>query len=86
MTKYLTEQGQMFPKFLPSATLAYNTFHSPNIGNYSPYKLVFGRKPNILFDFKTDPDIKVSGSYKDYYTLLNKRLKYLQDILEQFMP
>ena len=47
LTKHLTEQGQMLPKFLPLATLAYNTFNSPNIGNYSPYELVFSRKPNI---------------------------------------
>ena len=59
-------------------------FNSPNIGYYSPYQLVFSRKPKILLDLETDPDIKVSGSYKDYYILLNKRLKYLQDILQQF--
>ena len=32
----------------------------------------------------TDPDIKVSGTYKDYYTLLNKRLQYLQNVLQDF--
>ena len=47
LTKHLTEQGQMWPKFLPLANLAYNTFNSPNIGNYSPYELVFSRKPKI---------------------------------------
>ena len=41
LTKHLTEQGPMWPKFLPSATLAYNTFNSPNKGNYSPYELVY---------------------------------------------
>ena len=45
LTKHLTEQGQMWPKFLPLATLTYNTFNSPNLGNFSPYELVFGRKP-----------------------------------------
>ena len=84
LTKHLTEQGQMWPKFLPLATLAYNTFNSSNVGNYSPYELVFSRKPKVLLDLETDPDIKVSGTYKDYYTLLNKRLKYLQEILQQF--
>ena len=29
-TKHLTEQGQMWHKYLPLATLAYNTFNSPN--------------------------------------------------------
>ena len=74
----------MWPKFLPLATLAYNRFNSPNLGNYSPYELVFGRKPKVLLHLETDADVKVSGTYKDYYTLLNKRLKYLQEILQQF--
>ena len=69
----------MWPKFLPSATLAYNTFIFLYLANYSPYELVFGRKPKILLDPETDLDIKVSGTFKDYYILLNKRLKYLQN-------
>ena len=69
---------------MPLATLAYNTFNSTNLTNYSPYELVFGRKPKILLDLERDPDIKVSGTFKDYLILLNKRLKYLQNILQQF--
>ena len=74
----------MWPKCLPLATLAYNPFNSPNLANYSPYELVFGRKPKILLDLETDPDIKVSGTFKDYVILLNKRLKCLQNILQEF--
>ena len=33
---------------------------------------------------ETDPDIKVSGTYKDYHTLLTKRLDYLQNMLQNF--
>ena len=84
LTKHLTEQGQMWPNFLPLATLAYNTFNFPNLSNYSTYELVFGRKPKIPLDLETDPDIKASGMFADYYTPLNKRLKCLQDILQQF--
>ena len=84
LTKHLTEQGQMWPKYLLLATLAHNTFNSPNLANYSPYKLMFGRKPKILIDIETDPDIKFSGNFTEYYKLLEKRLKYLQDILQQF--
>ena len=50
LTKHLTEQGQMWPKFLPLATLACNTFNFPNLANYSPCELVFSRKPKILLD------------------------------------
>ena len=52
LTKHLTNNGQMWPKYLPLATLAYNTFNSPNLGIYSPYELVFGRKPKLLLDLR----------------------------------
>ena len=52
--------------------------------NYSPYELVFGRKPKILLNLETTPDIKVSGSFKEYYNLLNKRLKYLHEMIQNF--
>ena len=54
LAKHLTDQGQMWHKFLSLATFSYNIFHSPNLGNYSPYELVFGRKPRILIDIETD--------------------------------
>ena len=44
LTKDLIEKEQNWPKFLPLAMLTYNTFNSPNLANYSPYELVFGRK------------------------------------------
>ena len=44
LTKHLTNLGQMWPKYLSLAMLAYNTFNTSNLANYSPYKLVFGRK------------------------------------------
>ena len=75
LTKHLTEQGQMWPKYSPLATLAHNTFNSPNLANYSRYKLMFGRKPKILIDIETDPDIKVSGNFTEYYKLLEKMIK-----------
>ena len=74
----------MWPKYLPLAMFAYNTFNTQNLGNYSPYKLTFGRKPRPLINLDSNPDIKVSGTFKEYYELLNKRLKYLHDILLNF--
>ena len=64
----------MSPKYLPLATFAYNIFNTPNIANYSPYELVFRRKPRVLLNLETTPDIKVAGTFNDYYNLLNKRL------------
>ena len=54
----------------------------PSLANYSPYELVFGRKPKLLIDVETDPDIKVAGTFKGYYTLLRKRLQYLHKVLQ----
>ena len=80
----MTGQGQTWHKFLSFTTFAYNIFHTPNLRNYSPYELVFGRRQKILLNIETDPDIKVSGTYKDYHTLLTKRLDYLQNMLQNF--
>ena len=83
-TKHLTNLGQMWTKYLSLATFAYNTFNSPNLGNYSPYELTFGRKPKLLLNVDSNPDIKMSRNFKEYYEFLNKRIKYLQDILFNF--
>ena len=82
--KYLTNLGQMWPKYLTFATFAYNMFNTPNLGNYSPNELIFGRKPRPLLNLDSNPDIKVSGPFKEYYELMNKRLKYLHNILLNF--
>ena len=74
----------MWTKYLLLATFVHNTFNSPNLGNYSPYELTFGRKPTLLLNVDSNPDIKVSRNFREYYELLNKRIKYLQDILFNF--
>ena len=38
----------------------------------------------MLLNLDTTPDIKVSGMFKDYHELLNKRLKYLHELLQNF--
>ena len=40
----------MLPKYLSLATVAYSMFNK--LRNYSPYKLVFGRKPKLLWEFR----------------------------------
>ena len=74
----------MWTKYLSLATFSSNTFNTPNLGNYSPYELTFDRKPKIMINIESNPNIKVSKTFKEYYELLNKRIKYLQDILFNF--
>ena len=52
LSKCLTGQGQTWHKFLLLVTFAYNIFHTPKLGNYSPYELVFGRRPKVLINKK----------------------------------
>ena len=59
-------------------------FNTPNLGNYSPYELTFGRKPRPLINLDSNPNIKVPGTFREYYELLNKRIKYLLNILFNF--
>ena len=84
LTKHLTNKSQMWLKYLALAMFAYNTFNTTNLGNYSPYELVFGRKPRLLLSLESTPDIRVSGMFKGYYELHDKRLKYLHKLLLDF--
>ena len=86
LTKHLINLGQMWQKYLPLATFDHNSFNTPNLGNHSPYKLIFGRKPRSLLNLDSTLDIKVSKTFKEYYELLNKRLKYLHNLLLNFEP
>ena len=65
LTKHLTNLGQMWPKYLSLSIFAYNSFNAPNIVNYSPYELVFGRKPKILLNLETTPDVKIQVHFKN---------------------
>ena len=65
LIKHLTSLGLMWTKYLSLATFAYNTFNSPNLGNYSLFELTFGRKPKLLLNVDSNPDIKVSRNFKN---------------------
>ena len=69
LSKHLTGQGQMWHKYLSLVTFAHNPFHFPNLGNYSPFELTLGREPRTLLNLETNPDVRISGTYKDYHTL-----------------
>ena len=69
LTEHLTNLSQIWPKYWPLATFADNTFNTQNLGKYSPYELIFGRKPRSLLNLDSTPNIKVTGTFKDYYDL-----------------
>ena len=84
LTKHLTNLGQMWPKYLLLAMFAYNTFNTLNVGNHSPYELIHGGKLRSLLNLESIPNIKVLANLKEYYELLNKKLKYLLKLLLDF--
>ena len=45
---------------------------------------MFGRKLRSLLSLDSMPDIKISGTLREYYELLNKRLNYLHTLLLNF--
>ena len=55
LTKHLTNLGQMWPKYLLSATFAYHMFNTPNLGNYIPYWINLWQetKTTVKFRFKS---------------------------------
>ena len=71
LTTHLTDLGQMLLKYLLSATFPNNTFNTLNLGNYSPCELTFGRKLRPLLNLDSNPDIMISGTFKEYFELLN---------------
>ena len=52
-----------------------NKFFIPNLIHYLRLSLL---------NLDSTPDIKVSGTFKEYYELLNKRLKYVHNLLLNF--
>ena len=83
LVKHLSEQWN-WVSCLSYSTLCYNCYDSPNLDSHSPYKLVFGHKMLISPKLKIQPEVVVSGTFKDYYERLNKDLKYLGERLEKF--
>ena len=46
--------------------------------------MAFWEKTEELIDLETDPNVTLSGTCKEYYELLSKRLEYLQKLLFYF--
>ena len=47
LSKHHPSLGQVWTKYLSLATFVYNTFNTPNLGNYSLYELTFGKTQDI---------------------------------------
>ena len=71
----LVGRGRNWPLFVGASCFAYNTTPHALLGDYSPYELLYGRKPTDPLDLETsivhDP---VNPDIKDFVTSLKERL------------
>ena len=75
LVKHLSEQWKLV-SCLSYSTLCYNCFDSPNLNGHSPYELVLGHKMLISPKLEIQPEVVVSGTFKENYERLSKNLKY----------
>ena len=82
MVNHLTGLSKNWNIFLDPTMLTYNTYSTPNLDNLSPFEIALGRKPKIIPELEVTPDVPVSGTFKDAYTLLQGKLKYFREHLK----
>ena len=81
---HLTGLGRNWHVFAKPCMLTYNSFQTPNLDDFCPFELVFGRKPRIVPILEVTPPVPVTGTFKDAYDILNKKLKYFREMLIKF--
>ena len=84
ITTHLTGLGMDWPIYARPCMLTYNSYATPNLDGFSPFELVFGRKPRIVPILEITPPVPVTGTYKEAFTLLNKKLRYFREMLVKF--
>ena len=65
----------MWHKFLSLATFTYNIFCSPNLGNHSPYELMFGRKLKLLINLEINMDIQIFWHIQRLPYIVNQKVR-----------
>ena len=63
--------------------LCFNSYGTPNLDDFSPYKLVFEHKMVLSHVPEIKPDVVVSGTFKTYYEKCKKYLNYLCSRLQK---
>ena len=62
LMKHLTGLGLDWNIYCKPAMLVYNSYASPNLADFSPFELVFGRKANIYPEFEFKPQVPITGT------------------------
>ena len=73
LMKHLTGLGLDWNIYCKPAMLVYNSYASPNLADFSPFELVFGRKANICPEFEFKPQVPITGTHKQAFEILQKK-------------
>ena len=84
LMKHLSGMGLDWDIYCKPAMLVYNSYASTNLSDFSPFELVFGRKANICPELEIKPQIPITGTHKEAFELLQKRLLYFRQALQKF--
>ena len=72
LLKYLTGKGDQWPGLLQPICFTHNVFVNPNTG-FSPFELVYARKPPAVGLLNLSPLENITTTYKDYHQSLISR-------------
>ena len=84
LIKYLNGLGLDWNIYCKPAMLVYNSYASPILADFSPFELVFGRKANICPEFEIKPEVPITGTHKQAFEILQKKLRYFRQALKKF--
>ena len=70
LMKHLTGLGLDWNIYCKPAMSVYNSYASPNLADFSPFELVFGRKANICPEFEFKPQVPITGTHKQAFEIL----------------
>ena len=80
ITRQLTGKGKEWPLFVMSTCYAMNKFVSPSTG-FSPYKLVFLKKPPDLLNLYFQPLQTVAKDFREYCVKMRARLEEVSTVV-----
>ena len=80
ITRQLTGKGREWPLYVMSTCYAMNTFVSPSTG-FSPYELVFLKKPPDILNLYFEPLQTIAKGYEDYCLKMKHRLEHIGNVI-----
>ena len=82
ITRHLKDKGREWPLFITSCSFTMNTFVSTTTG-FSPYELVFLKKPPDILNLYYRPLETIAKGYRDYCLKLRAKLDNVSSFITE---